>query len=95
MERVTLSAYISTRPLTLRAARPQVWISERDERRKPSLSASRMATSETSGRSNPSRKRLIPTSTSNSPMRRSRRICIRSMVTISECRYLIRTPSSR
>ena len=32
-----------------RAARPIVWISERSERRKPSLSASRIATSDTSG----------------------------------------------
>ncbi len=33
-------------PFTLRAARPIVWISERVERRKPSLSASRIATSD-------------------------------------------------
>ena len=36
-------------PCRLRAARPMVWISERSERRKPSLSASRIATSDTSG----------------------------------------------
>ena len=36
----------------------------RPDRRKPSLSASRMETSETSGRSRPSRRRLMPTSTS-------------------------------
>ena len=42
-----------------------VWISEVAERRKPSLSASRIATSETSGRSRPSRSKLTPTSTSN------------------------------
>ena len=46
------------RPLTFRAARPTVWISEPAERRKPSLSASRIATSETSGRSRPSRKQI-------------------------------------
>ena len=57
-----------TLPSTLRAARPMVWISERAERRYPSLSASRIATSETSGRSSPSRSRLIPTRTSNSPL---------------------------
>ena len=34
----------------------------------------------TSGRSSPSRSRLMPTSTSNSPSRRSRRICTRSRV---------------
>ena len=58
-----------TWPSTLRAARPIVWISDVSERRKPSLSASRIATSETSGRSRPSRSRLMPTSTSNSPSR--------------------------
>src|SRR5205085_731057 len=50
-----LSAYMSTLPWTLRAARPIVWISEVSPRRKPSLSASRIAPSETSGRSRPSR----------------------------------------
>ena len=44
-----------------------VWISEVPERRKPSLSASRIDTSDTSGRSRPSRSRLMPTSTSYSP----------------------------
>ena len=44
-----------------------VWMSDDAERRKPVLSASRMATSWTSGRSRPSRRRLIPTSTSYSP----------------------------
>ena len=58
-----------TVPSTLRAARPIVWISEVAPRRKPSLSASRIATSETSGRSSPSRSRLTPTSTSYSPRR--------------------------
>ena len=42
----------------LRAARPIVWISEVSERRKPSLSASRMATSAHSGMSRPSRKQV-------------------------------------
>ena len=46
------------------ARAPMVWIRLRSERRKPSLSASRIATSETSGMSRPSRSRLIPTSTS-------------------------------
>ena len=44
-----------------------VWISEVCERRKPSLSASRIATSAHSGMSSPSRSRLMPTSTSNTP----------------------------
>ena len=55
-------------------------------RRKPSLSASRMAMQLTSGRSRPSRSRLIPTSTSNSPSRSASIIWARSMVAISEWR---------
>ena len=55
-------------------------------RKKPSLSASMMATRETSGRSSPSRSRLMPTSTSNSPRRRSRRMSTRSSVSTSECK---------
>src|SRR5215210_4151577 len=69
IESVTLSAYMCTWPDTLRAARPMVWMSEVSLRRNPSLSASRIATNDTSGRSRPSRNRLIPTSTSNSPSR--------------------------
>ena len=86
MAAVSLSAYMRTVPSTLRAARPIVWISEVSPRRKPSLSASRIATSDTSGRSSPSRRRLTPTSTSYSPSRSSRMIWIRSSVSISECR---------
>ncbi|MNF99834.1 hypothetical protein D3C84_827510 [compost metagenome] len=86
MEPVIRSAYRIARPLRLRAARPMVWISERSERRKPSLSASRIATSDTSGMSRPSRNRLIPTSTSKVPRRRSRMISTRSTVSMSECR---------
>ena len=51
-----------TSPPVFRAARPIIWMSDQAERRNPSLSASRMATSVTSGRSIPSRRRLIPTS---------------------------------
>ena len=40
---VSLSAYITTLPSMLRAARPIVWISDVAPRRKPSLSASRIA----------------------------------------------------
>ena len=58
-----------------RAARPIIWMSDQALRRNPSLSASRIATRVTSGRSMPSRRRLIPTSTSYTPSRRSRRIC--------------------
>ncbi len=83
---VCLSAYMSTLPLMLRAARPIVWMSDVRPRRKPSLSASRIATSDTSGRSRPSRRRLTPTSTSYSPSRSSRTIWMRSSVSISEWR---------
>ena len=86
IERVTRSAYRIAVPRRLRAARPMVWISEPVDRRKPSLSASRIATSETSGMSSPSRSRLMPTSTSNLPRRRSRMISTRSTVSMSECR---------
>ena len=79
MEGVMVSAYITTMPSAFRAARPMVWMREVSDRRKPSLSASRMATRETSGRSRPSRSRLIPTSTSKVPSRRSRMISTRSL----------------
>ncbi|MNQ45847.1 hypothetical protein D3C85_596430 [compost metagenome] len=58
------------------------------------MSASRIATSDTSGISRPSRNRLIPTSTSNVPSRKSRRISTRSTVSMSECRYRTLTPCS-
>ena len=53
IEGVTLSAYKMTLELTLRAARPMVWIRDVSLRRNPSLSASRIATRETSGKSSP------------------------------------------
>src|SRR5690625_5606958 len=59
-----------------------VWIKLRSERKKPSLSASKIATKDTSGMSKPSRKRLIPTSTSKVPILRSRIISTRSTVSI-------------
>ncbi len=85
---------MTTRPFTLRAARPMVWMSEEAERRNPSLSASRMATRATSGKSRPSRSRLMPTRTSKTPRRRSRRSSTRAMVSMSECKYCTRTPCS-
>jgi len=94
MESVTLSAYMWTSPDTLRAARPMVWMREVVERRKPSLSASRIATSETSGRSRPSRSRLMPTSTSKVPLRSSRSSSTRRSVSTSEWRYSTFTPAS-
>src|SRR5487761_760133 len=48
IERVMTSAYMMTLPSRWRAARPMTWISDPSERRKPSLSAARIATSETS-----------------------------------------------
>ena len=85
MESVTTSAYMTTSPWAFLAARPIVWMSERRLRRNPSLSASRIATSDTSGMSRPSRKRLMPTSTSIFPVRRSRMMSTRSSVAVSEC----------
>ena len=82
-----------TSPSALRAARPIVWIRLVSLRRNPSLSASRIATRLTSGRSSPSRRRLMPTSTSYSPSRRSRMSSMRSIVAMSECMYLTRSPS--
>lgn len=46
------------------AARPIVCINDLSERKKPSLSASSIATSDTSGMSSPSLNKLIPTNTS-------------------------------
>ena len=80
-------------PWAFRAARPMVWIRLVSLRRKPSLSASRMATRLTSGMSRPSRSRLMPTSTSNSPSRRSRISSIRWMVSTSWCIYRTRIPA--
>ena len=94
IDSVIRSAYITTSPPVLRAARPIIWMSDQALRRKPSLSASRIATSVTSGRSRPSRRRLIPTSTSYTPSRRSRRIATRSSVSTSLWRYWTLTPSS-
>ena len=95
IDSVIRSAYITTSPPMLRAARPIIWMSDHADRRKPSLSASRIATRVTSGRSMPSRSRLMPTTTSNTPRRRSRRIATRSSVSTSEWRYWTLTPSSR
>ena len=48
--------------------RPIVCINDLSERKKSSLSASNIATNETSGISKPSLNRFIPTKTSNSPL---------------------------
>ncbi len=51
-------------------------------------------TRETSGKSIPSLKRLIPTNTSYSPSLRLRSISTLSTVSISECRYATLIPKS-
>ena len=85
---VIVSPYIITWPFEFLAALPIVCIREVSERRKPSLSASKIAIKETSGKSNPSLKRLIPTSTSYFPSLKSLIISILSIVSISECKYV-------
>ena len=81
-----LTEYLDEHGVKVRYLHSDVDTVERVERRNPSLSASRMATSETSGISSPSLSKLIPTSTSNLPKRRSRMISTRSTVSTSECR---------
>ena len=82
---VILSAYKMTRPSTFLAARPIVCMSDVSERKKPSLSASKIATRAHSGISSPSRSKLIPTKTLNIPLLKSLIIWIRSNVSMSEC----------
>ncbi len=94
MESVILSPYIITVPSTFLAALPTVCINEVSDRRKPSLSASNMATKDTSGISKPSLRRFIPTNTSNSPNLKLLIIFVLSIVSISECRYLTFIPTS-
>ena len=84
IEFVILSAYMIAFPFTLRAARPTVWVNERWLLKKPSLSASKIATKETSGKSNPSRNKFTPIKTSNIPFRKSCIISTRSNVSTSE-----------
>lgn len=58
MPSVILLAYKIAVPFILRAARPIVWRRAVSDRKNPTLPAFKMATKETWGRSNPSRKRL-------------------------------------
>ena len=71
-----------------------VCIREVSLRKNPSLSASNIPIKVTSGKSNPSRKRFTPHSTSNSPFRSAVNISIRSMVLMSLCKYLAFSPCS-
>ncbi|MPM22908.1 hypothetical protein SDC9_69368 [bioreactor metagenome] len=84
MEPVIVSAYIITLPSTLRAALPAVCVRDLSLRRKPSLSASSMATNDTCGRSSPSLNKLTPISTSNLPSWKSSNISTLSRVSTSE-----------
>ena len=84
MEPVIESAYKIAWPFSCLAALPMVWIILVSDLKKPSLSASRIATRDTSGRSNPSLKRFIPTSTSKLPILSSLKISTLSTVSISE-----------
>jgi len=93
MASVISSAYKTTLPSTFLAALPDIWIKERAERRNPVLSASKIATRETSGKSRPSRNKLTPTITSNSPNLRLLIIWARSMESISLCKYLLFIPA--
>ena len=67
IEPVISSAYKIAFPFIFLAALPIVCINDLSDLKKPSLSASKIATNETSGISKPSLRRLIPTKTSNSP----------------------------
>ena len=63
-----------------------VWIKERRLRKNPSLSASKIHTKDTSGKSKPSLNKLIPIKTSYLPKRKSLNISVRSHVLVSECK---------
>ena len=84
---VMVSAYIITLPSTFLAALPNVWIKLVIFLKNPSLSASRIATRETSGMSSPSLSKFIPTRTSNSPSLSCRISSVLWRFSISECRY--------
>ena len=91
---VTSSAYNITSAFTFLAVRPIVCMRDVSERRNPSLSASNIATNDTSGRSSPSLNRFTPTTTSNFPSLRSLSISTRSIALNSECKYIPLRPSS-
>ena len=74
-----------TKPFAFLAARPAVWVNDLSFLKNPSLSASRMATRDTSGKSSPSRSKFTPTNTSNPPILKSLNISTRSIVSTSEC----------
>ncbi len=61
IDSVNISPYNMTSPRGLRAARPMIWINDVVLRKNHSLSASKIATNDTSGRSIPSLRRLTQT----------------------------------
>ena len=77
-----------TQPFTFLAALPEVCINDLSERRKPSLSASIIATKLTSGKSKPSLSKFTPIKTSNSPSLNPCNISTLSIVSTSECIYV-------
>src|SRR5258708_2846462 len=83
-----------TCPSMCLAALPMVWIRLVLLLKKPSLSASKITTKDTSGKSNPSLSKLIPTITSNSPSLKDCKISALFKVSISECRYSTLIPFS-
>ena len=85
---VILSAYKIAIPLTCLAALPIVCVNDLWDLRKPSLSASKIATNETSGKSRPSLSKLTPINTSNLSSLKPCIISTLSIVSTSEWIYL-------
>lgn len=83
---VQWSAYKTTSLFGFLAARPMIWIRDVVERKNHSLSASKIAINETSGRSIPSLSKLIPTRISITHVRSFLIISQRSIVDTSEWR---------
>ena len=86
------SANRSASPRTLRAARPIICISERDERMKPGTPASRIATRLTCGISKPSRSNCAPTKQSTSPCCSACNFTARSFAVRPLCNQSARMP---
>ena len=79
-------------PRLLRAARPIICISERDERANPGTPASSTITRLTCGTSNPSRSNCAPTRQSNSPCCNRCNFTARSFAVKPLCSQSARTP---
>ena len=85
---VSLSAYIIAFPFKFLAALPIVCIRDLLLLKNPSLSASKIITKDTSGKSKPSLNKFTPTNTSKIPVLNSFKISTLSIVSISLCIYL-------